>query len=83
MAANFKLNHAGIRELLKSPGVDAEVKRLAEAVRTATGQPDKYEARQAPSKNRARYTVFAITAEEAAENAAKNILVRALGSVKR
>lgn len=83
MSSNFKLNHAGIRELLKSPGVTAEVQRLAEQVRDATGTPDSYTVSHSPSKNRARYTVYAATAEEEFENAARNILVRAIGSVKR
>lgn len=78
----LKLNYAGFRALRKSPEVTAEVRRLAEEVKRATGSPD-YEVHESPSKNRARYTVFPTTAEEAAENAKENTLVRALGKVKR
>lgn len=83
MAMTLKINNAAIRELLKSPGVTAEVQRLAEQVRDATGTPDSYTVSHSPSKNRARFTVYANTAEEEFENGAKNILVRAIGSVKR
>lgn len=80
---NLKLNHAGIRELLLCPGTTAAVHHLAEQVRDATGTPDDYTVSKSPSKNRARETVYASTAEESFENAAKNILIRAFGSVKR
>jgi hypothetical protein len=71
-----KLNNAGFRKLRTLPKVQADLLRRGERIAQASGPG--YRAEAAPSKNRARVTVFPDTPQAVRDNAENNTLVRNL-----
>jgi hypothetical protein len=80
----FKVNRAGIRDLLKSEGVKADLKaraeRVAAAARAQTDMPIKVEG--AHGRIRARYHVVADAPEARAVEAKTRLLGRAMDAAR-
>lgn len=84
MAIVFKENPKGIRELLKSPSVAADLKRRAEAVAAAAGGDGlEYHVHSEIGKNRARAAVVTGNARTAAVEARDHRLARAIDAAAR
>lgn len=76
----FKLNSAGVRELMQS-GEMQEVLSAA-AARVASSAGEGYAADVQVGKNRASARISAVTAEARRENLRNNTLLKALGREK-
>ena len=74
---NFKLNRAGVRELMQSPEAVSVCRDYAEMVRGRAG--DGYEVTTYVGKNRANASVFAETYKARKDNYENNTLLKALG----
>lgn len=72
----FKLNSAGVRELLKSPDIVAECAKHAEATASAAGDGYVAEPREYPE--RSGYAVRANTFKARRDNYNNNTLLKAL-----
>ena len=77
MAVRVQLNHAGVRELLRSPEMLAECKRHADAIAARAGEG--FEVRAEVGRNRVRATVETVTTEARVRQATEHTLERALG----
>lgn len=84
MTIDFKPDRAGIRELLKSPEIKADLKaraeRVAAAARSNTDMPIEVE--EASGSIRARYHVIAKHPKAKAEEAKTRLLGRAIDSAR-
>jgi hypothetical protein len=76
MAVLVKLNHNGVRQLLQSPGVLAELKRRGERIAAAAGPG--FEAEGFVGRNRARVTVRTATVEAMVAQAEDDVLTKAI-----
>ena len=76
----FELKYEGIRELLRSPGVLADVAGRARAVAAAAGEG--YASDSAIGPNRARAAAFTASREAAIKEATDRTLLRALGAAR-
>jgi len=72
----FKLNRAGVRELLKSPEIAAECGKHAAATAAAAGDGYTVEARN--YKDRSGYAVFPETFKAIRDNFDNNTLLKSL-----
>lgn len=82
MSGKFKLNSAGVRELLKSKGLADVLKSYAEEVRRNTGMPEGYILTTHVGKNRTNVAVEANSKKARSDNLKNNTLLKALGSVR-
>lgn len=73
----FKLNRAGVRELLCSPEAMAVVTEYADAISGRAGEG--YEVTSMTGKTRVNASVAAVTVEARKDNYANNTLLKALG----
>lgn len=73
----FKLNRAGVRELMKSSEMQAELLNYANAIQARAG--DGYEVDTYVGKNRANASVTAVTYEARRDNYENNTLLKARG----
>lgn len=80
MATRIKLNSAGVRELLKSPGVQADLKRRAERIKNAAGPG--HEVEMFVGRNRARASVRTATIDAMVAERAHQTLTRAIPAGK-
>lgn len=78
MAVRVDLKSAGVRELLRSPGVAAELKNRAERIRNAAGPG--HEVTSFRGSNRARSTVRTTTVEAMISEQRHGTLTRAIGA---
>lgn len=82
MAVVFKLNQAGLREILKSANVQADLKRRAEKIAATADQDagltDGFLAEVTVGSVRAHGQVFTATAEAMVAEAAHRTLTRAI-----
>lgn len=76
MAVKFKLNSDGVRALLKSPGVLADLERRGRAIAAAAGEGVEVESVIGP--NRAHVTVRTATTEARISEATDRTLTRAI-----
>jgi len=85
MAIIFQPNTKGIRELLRLPSVEADLRRRAEAVaRAASGSDDlTYNVHSEIGKNRARAAVVTGDAKAAAVEARDHRLARSIDAARR
>jgi len=72
----FKLNKAGVRELLKSPGIVSECRKHADATAAAAG--DGYTVEQRNYPERSGFAVRADTFKARRDNMDNNTLLKAL-----
>lgn len=72
----LKINKAGIRELLKSPAIQADLERRAQQIAAAAGPGMEVSTQQ--GENRARATVITATTEARAAEANNRSLTAAL-----
>lgn len=73
------LNRAGVRELLRSPEVQADLQARAERIRDAAGgEAAGFESSSVVGQNRARASVITATAEAMVAEAAHRTLTRAI-----
>jgi hypothetical protein len=72
----IEMNSAGIRELLRSAGVRADLARRARAIAAAAGEG--MEVREELRRDRARASVFTATKEARIAEASTRSLTRAL-----
>lgn len=80
MATLVKANSAGIRALLKEPGVLDDLEARAERVRAAAG--DGYETSSRVGATRARASVGTATYQARRDNAANHTLLGALDAAR-
>ena len=80
MADRVELNHAAIREFLRSPAVLAEMERRAARISAAAGPGHEVEG--FVGANRARATVRTATIPAAVLEARDHTLLRALGAAR-
>lgn len=80
MPIRLVLNSKGVNDLLHSPGVQADLKRRAEAVAEAAGEGN--EVTEAGDKNRARYVVVTATAEAMLAEANERTLTQAIDAAR-
>ena len=73
----FKLNHQGVRELLRSDEAMAVCRSYADAAQSRLGEG--YEVTTFTGRNRVNASVFAATVEARRENAANNSILKAVG----
>lgn len=78
MTLRFKLNRAGVRQLLRSPAMQAEVKRRAQRIATAAGPG--HEVQVVQGRNRARATVRTVTDEAKIAQQAHQNLTNSIGA---
>lgn len=84
MAILFVANAKGIRELLRSPSVAADLKRRADNVAAAAGGDGlEYHVHSEVGKNRARAAVVTGDARTAAVEARDHRLARAIDAAAR
>jgi hypothetical protein len=76
MADRVILNPAGVRDLLRSPGVERDLRERANRIAQAAGEG--YEADSAIGSKRARATVWTATPEAMFIEATEHRLLRAL-----
>jgi hypothetical protein len=76
----IKLNRAGIRELLRSPGVQADLRRRGNAVASAAGPGHRVDSEV--GRNRARCEVVTESFEAMAREARDRNLTRAFGHAR-
>lgn len=81
MAFRIKLNSRGVREVLRSPGVLADLERRAEAVKRAAGPGHEVEVEV--GAKRARAAVVTATAAARRSEATNRTLTRAFGAARR
>ena len=74
---DFKLNGAGVRQLLRSPEALNAVKDYAYSIKNRAGEG--YEVTWMVGKNRANASVAAMTAEARRDNYDNNTLLKARG----
>lgn len=77
----FKLNKAGVRQLLKSGEIGGVCKEYAEGVRSAAG--DGYTVTEFMTKQRIGYHVSADTPHAYYSNLKHNTLEHAIGTVRK
>jgi hypothetical protein len=75
-AARVNLNSAGVRDVLRSPGVERDLRERANRIAQAAGEG--YEADSAIGAHRARATVWTGTPEAMVLEATEHRLLRAL-----
>jgi hypothetical protein len=80
MALRIELNRAGVRDILRSPGVLADLERRAQAVAAAAGPGHTVDTGVGP--NRARAAVYTDTFEAMWEEARNRNLSRAFGAAR-
>lgn len=79
MEIKFKLNRAGVRELLKSPEMQTLIAEHTEKVREKCGGKSKYyDTESKVGKNRAIGTVAAVSYKARKDNGENNTLLKAL-----
>lgn len=78
MTVRIKLNSPGVRELLRSPEVTADLKRRGQRIAAAAGPGHEVETFQ--GRNRARVTVRTTTDEAALAEQNHKRLTNALGA---
>lgn len=76
MSKNFKINRAGVRELLKSEEMQAILREKATDIKNRCG--DGYESDHHVGKNRANAMVWANTAEAKKDNSENNTILKAV-----
>lgn len=74
---HFELNRAGVRELLKSPGLSEECRKHAEATLQACGSVEGYVMEERHYPNRNGYAVYAKEYPAIADNLKNNTLLKA------
>jgi hypothetical protein len=79
MAIRIVLNRSGIKQILNSPGVKADLRARAQRIAAAAG--DGNEVTEA-STTRARYVVVTATAEAMADEAHNRSLTRAIDAAR-
>lgn len=72
------MNGAGIRALLKSPGVQADIQARVEAVAAAAGDPEDFKPSVIVGKSRIRGSVITATATAREAEAVDLALTRAI-----
>jgi hypothetical protein len=77
----FVVNQAGVAELLRSPGVRADLERRARQVQAAAGPGHEVEIHQSPTRVRASITT--VTAEARLAEAQTRNLTRAIDAARR
>lgn len=77
----FELNQAGVRELLKSAGMQNAVNEVGEQILNACG--DGYEVKHSVGRTRATCTVYPATAKAYYSNRKHKTLQKALGRVAK
>lgn len=80
MSVKFKLNRAGVRELMRSQAMVGELETYARRVKDAAGEG--FEMSRHIGKNRANVGVIAETPKARAKNIKYNLLLKALGRAK-
>lgn len=80
MAKNFKLNRAGVRELLRSPEVKADLEARARRVAARAGDGMRVES--ATGRNRARAAVITDTIEARRAEAKHRALTSAIDAAR-
>ena len=78
MADRVKLNSQGVRDVLRSPAVMAELRRRGNKIAAAAGSG--FEVEQYVGRNRARVTVRTATWPARGREARDHILIRALNA---
>ena len=78
MASRFKLNRKGIRDLLRSPAVEAELRRRAERIAAQAGPGMRVDGGVGP--NRARAAVITDTIEARLAERRSKALTRAINA---
>lgn len=76
MAVRIKLNHNGIRQLLRSPEVSRDLEERARRIAAAAGPGHEVDVTAGP--NRARASVRTVTAEAVTAEAVDRNLTRAI-----
>ncbi|WP_461223838.1 hypothetical protein [Lacticaseibacillus suihuaensis] len=76
MPKGFKLNQAGVRELMRSPEMQAILKEHADAIKSRVG--DGYKQDVYVGKNRANAMVSADSFEARRDNMKNNTLLKAV-----
>lgn len=83
MAVKYVPNRAGVRELLRAPGVQSEVNRhasrIAQAASASAGTPGGYVVSSRQGRSRFRAIVYADTLKAKRREASGNHLLRSLG----
>lgn len=73
----IKWNRPGFEDLRRSPGVEGDLRRRAEAIAAACG--DGYVAESGQGATRARAAVITATGKAIRDNATRNTILRNLG----
>lgn len=76
MSKNFKINRAGVRELLKSEEMQAILREKATDIKNRCG--DGYESDHHVGKNRANAMVWASSAKARKDNSENNTILKAV-----
>ena len=76
MSKNFKLNKAGVRELMKSEQMQSILREKAAGIKSRCG--NGYESDYHVGKNRANAMVWAHTAEARKDNSQNNTILKAV-----
>lgn len=76
MSKKFKMNHAGVRDLMRSEDMQAILREKAEAIKARAG--DGYEMDIHVGKNRANAMVWAESFEAKKETLKSNTLLKAV-----
>ena len=77
---DFRLNSAGVRQLLQSPAMLNGVTGLANKARARLGRG--YEVSTRVGRNRVNAEIRTVTAEAARDNSEHNTLLKAVGGAK-
>lgn len=78
----IKLNSAGVRALLRSSEVQADLKRRAEAIRAGVGLPGEYQVTEYVGRDRARVNVIATGPHARNHEAKRKTLLAALSRAR-
>lgn len=76
MSKNFKLNRAGVRELMKSEAMQSVLKEKAAGIKSRCG--DGYDQDLMVGKNRANAMVWAESQKAKSENSENNTILKAV-----
>lgn len=73
----FELNRAGVRELLRSPEMEAVLRERAESVRRSLG--DRFQTSSYTGRNRVNVSVYTTDATAMQDNLQNNTVLKAVG----
>ena len=78
MSLKFTLDRAGVRELLNSPEIAADVRRRANQIASTAGKGWQAESTRSAKGDRVAATVTAVTYEARRENNKNHTLMRSI-----